>query len=166
MLRIRPYRAADAAQVASWVRSEEAMHKWSADCYDHFPISGEDINAMYASCDADFFFLTAFDESGVAGHLAMRFMNPEKSEVRLCFVIVDSARRGSGCGKEMVQLAVRFAFDIVKAQRVSLAVFENNEPAYHCYRAAGFRVLEDERVSYNIKGEDWACRIMAMDRED
>lgn len=40
----------------------------------------------------------------------------------------------------MLKAALRYAFDILKAEKVTLGVFENNEPAYYCYKAAGFRM--------------------------
>ena len=62
--------------------------------------------------------------------------------MRFGFVIVDSSKRGKGYGKGMLELAIRYAFDILKAERITLGVFENNAPAYRCYKAVGFRDLE------------------------
>lgn len=45
--------------------------------------------------------LTAFDESGVVGHLILRFTDEEQQTIRFGFVIVDDAKRGKGYGKEM-----------------------------------------------------------------
>ena len=42
-------------------------------------------------------------------------------------------------------MGLRYAFDIYGAKKVSLGVFENNESAYYCYKAAGFKdVILDE----------------------
>ena len=38
----------------------------------------------------------------------------------------------------MLKLALKYAFEIYGANRVSLGVFENNKSAYYCYKAAGF----------------------------
>lgn len=54
--------------------------------------------------------MTAFDETGVVGHLIMRFTDAEKTILRFGFVIVDDMKRGQGLGKEMLLLALKYAF--------------------------------------------------------
>lgn len=49
----------------------------------------------------NFYQMTAFDETGVVGHLIMRFLDGEKKVLRFGFVIVDDTKRGKGYGKEL-----------------------------------------------------------------
>ena len=92
------------------------------------------------------------------GHLIIRFTDAEKSTLRFGFVIVDDSKRGMGYGKQMLGLALRFAFDILKVQKVTLGVLENNPGAYHCYKAAGFKDAPmDEPEYYHLMGEDVKC---------
>ena len=160
MLKLRPYRPGDAETIVTWIRDEYSFRQWCADRYDRYPLTPEDMNAQYSSlADADWFYpMTAFDENGVAGHLIMRFTDERKTVLRFGFVIVDSARRGRGYGKEMLNLALKMAFDVLKTETVTLGVFENNPAAYHCYKAAGFQeVPMDQPVYFHILGEDWKC---------
>ena len=160
MLRLRPYRPGDAAAIVTWIRDEYAFRQWCADRFEHYPLTPDALNAHYrALSDADWFYpMTAFDENGVAGHLIMRFTDDRKTVLRFGFVIVDAARRGQGYGKEMLGLALKMAFEILKAETVTLGVFENNPAAYHCYKAAGFRdVPMDQPVYFPIRGENWKC---------
>lgn len=63
----------------------------------------------------------------------------------------------------MLSLALKYAFEEYKADEVSLGVFENNEPAYYCYKAAGFEeVVLDEVESYKVLGEEWKCIEMRI----
>ena len=168
MLRLRPYKACDAVAIVSWIGDETAFRKWCADRFDHYPITAEDLNRHYdaAAYSDSFFEMTAFDETGVAGHLIMRFTDEEKRVLRFGFVIVDDQKRGRGYGKEMLKLSLQYAFDILKAEKVTLGVFENNEAAYRCYRAAGFRDAEtDSPEYYHIMNEDWKCLELELDRE-
>lgn len=82
MLRLRPYKKCDAKYIVNWIKDEVSFRKWSADRFDHYPISAEDINAHYSACDDSdsFFEMTAFDESEVVGHLIMRFTDEEKKK--------------------------------------------------------------------------------------
>ena len=80
-------------------------------------------------------------------------------------VVVDTSQRGKGKGKEMLKLGLRYAFDVYDAKKVSLGVFANNEPAYYCYKAAGFKdVILDEIEIYKILDEEWKCNEMAIER--
>ena len=160
MLRLRPYKACDAAAIVSWSEDEAAFRRWSADRFPAYPITAEDLNRHYdAMAESDSFFaFTAFDDSGPVGHLIMRFINDEKTALRFGFVIVDPRKRGQGYGREMLNLAVRYAFDCLKTEKITLGVFENNAPAYRCYRAAGFRETPCcEASRYHIGNEEWKC---------
>lgn len=80
------------------------------------------MNSQYNSLAyADNFFqMTAFDETGVVGHLIMRFTDKEKKVLRFGFVIIDDSKRAKGYGKEMLHIAVQYAFDILKAEKITL----------------------------------------------
>lgn len=165
MLRLRPYKACDAETIVSWIKDETTFYKWSADRYGKYPITADDMNALYdASAFSDGFFeMTAFDESGTAGHLIMRFIDEEKKILRFGFIIVDDAKRGKGYGKQMLKLAIKYAFEILMVDKITIGVFENNESAYHCYRSVGFQ--KTERIeSYHILGEEWKCRELELQR--
>lgn len=167
MLRLRPYKKGDAKYIVNWIKDEVSFRKWCADRYDKYPISAEDINRHYAAMDDSdsFFEMTAFDEDDVIGHLIMRFTDEAKNELRLGFVIVDDTKRGKGYGKEMLQLAIKYAFEILKVKKITLGVFENNEPAYHCYKSVGFKdVCVDKYEYYHIFGESWKCLELEMVR--
>lgn len=158
MLRLRPYKACDAAAVVSWIGDERSFRKWSADRFDAYPITAEDLNRHYdAMAQSDSFYeMTAFDEGGPAGHLIMRFTDEEKAVLRFGFVIVDASRRGMGYGREMLKLAIQYAFDILKAEKITLGVFDCNPQAYRCYRAAGFRDAPAQKeTTFHALGEDW-----------
>lgn len=108
--------------------------------------------------------MTAFDETGIVGHFTMRFPDDNSfDEIRLGFVIVDDKKRGKGYGKEMLSLAVQYAFDFIKVKKISLGVFENNTAALNCYRSCGFRIVELETAeSYQCMGETWNCIEMEL----
>jgi len=161
MLRLRPYKACDAQTITKWIKSEYAFRQWSADRYDHYPITPDDMN-MYYDRDKNtdrIFGMTAFDESGVVGHFTMRYpREQDQNEIRLGFVIVDDEKRGMGFGKEMLLLAVQYAFNFLKVNKVSLGVFENNIAAVRRYKSCGFRQVKTDQVEkYACMGEIWNC---------
>ena len=65
----------------------------------------------------------------------------------------------------MILLAQQFAFDIMKAKKVTLGVLENNPGAYHCYKAAGFRdVVAEEPEYYRLMGRQIKCLELETER--
>ena len=168
VLRLRPYERDDAYAIVSWIKDEHAFRQWSADRYERWPVTAGDVNAFYDACTAGerFFALTAEDEAGVTGHLTMRWLDENKTILRFGFIIVDRERRNQGLGREMLRLALRHAFTVLKAEKVTLAVFENNEPAYRCYKAAGFKDAPSEKPErYHVLGEVWTCQEMEYKRQ-
>lgn len=168
MLRLRPYKACDAQYIVSWIKDEYSFRQWCADRYESYPIRAEEMNKYYEAFqnDENFWQMTAFDETGVVGHLIMRFTDEQKATLRLGFIIVDSEKRGKGYGKGMLKLALQFAFQTVKVSKVTLGVFNNNQAAYHAYQSVGFyKVPAERRERYLIKGEEWECIEMEIDEQ-
>ena len=168
-LKLRPYKPCDADAIIRWIRDEETLRMWSADRFDAYPITADDINHKYCDLNGDcaepdnFYPFTAMDESGrAAGHLILRYTDPGRTTVRFGFVIVDDEMRGRGLGKQLLELAAQYAFGIFGARRITLGVFEHNVPAYRCYRAAGFRETGETRTC-RISGQE--RRIIEMARE-
>ena len=160
MLRLRPYKKEDADTIISWSKDEKAFYKWSAGVMGEYPLTPE----KFRFVDLLMAF-TAFDENGIAGFFTLRNPGEAVDELRIGFVIVDPLQRGKGKGKEMLKLALKYAFDVYGAKKVSLGVFENNESAYYCYKAAGFKdVILDETETYEVLGEEWKCREMIIER--
>lgn len=172
MLRLRPYKPSDAATIIAWCKDETTFRKWTSDRYETFPITEADMNKKYIDNNGDcpepdnFYPMTAFDESGIVGHLILRFTDTDKTTLRLGFVIVDDAKRGMGYGKEMIALSLKYAFEILKADKVTIGAFENNPPAYHCYKAAGFKDVVGEEMICELFGEQWKILELALTKEE
>ena len=153
MLRLRPYNISDAETIMSWMKEEKAFYKWTAGILGNYPISVEQFNTV-----SNLMAFTAIDDDDLVGFFTMRKPNQSFDELRFGFVVVDSEKRGKGYGKRMLQLGLTYAKEIYGAKKVSLGVFENNESAYYCYKAAGFSELHRDKIEkYQILGEEWNC---------
>lgn len=132
-MKLRAYEQADAGIICQWLKSEKELYQWSADRFNKFPLTAQDINENYAPQirTGRFFPLTALDEENhVIGHFIIRYpREDDNASVRLGFVILNPAYRGKGCGKEMLRLGVRYAKEHLHAARVDLGVFANNDSA-------------------------------------
>ena len=167
MLKLRPYKSFDAEVILSWLDSERTMRIWSGPRHPHFPPSLQEIQSLYDGYGAQAvnFPMVAYDETGAAGVVTLRFWTPEEKEVRLCNVLVDPSKRGCGIGQELLGMAVNYAFTCLKAEKVTLGVLDENEQAIRCYRSAGFRILPEETWrTFTFLGRDWRCIEMEYDR--
>lgn len=167
MLRLRPYRRSDADLITGWIKNERIFRFWCADRFDHYPITPFDLNDQYENSEGceDVYHFTAYDEEGICGHLNIRF--PDASDlntVRFGYVILDDSRRGQGLGKEMIRLAADYAFNIMKATKITIGVFEENSAAVNCYLKSGFKdtgIVE----KYSIGDETWNCLELMMTKD-
>lgn len=173
MLYLRPYKTTDADTILSWCEDELVFRRWTSDRYPSYPITAEDMNHKYIDCNGDctepdnFYPMTACDEDGAVGHFIVRYINGCHDVLRIGFVIVDSTKRGRGYGKQMIQLALEYAFRIAGAKTVTIGVFENNPQALNCYQAAGFTVVESAPEAVcEVLGEQWKIIEMAVTRDD
>ena len=169
-MRLRPYKPCDAERILSWIRDEETFRRWSTDRYDHYPITAADINHKYIDCNGDcpepdnFYPLMAIKDGQSVGHLILRYTDPEKSILRIGFVIVDDTKRCAGYGKEMLRMTLKYAFEIMQAKKVTIGVLENNPGAYHCYKAVGFRDLDIAAPTYySIFGQQVKCLELELE---
>ncbi|MBQ9673802.1 MAG: GNAT family N-acetyltransferase [Ruminococcus sp.] len=153
MLRLRPYHTNDTKTILSWTKDEKAFYQWTAGVLGDYPLAEEQFNAV-----ANLMAFTAIDDNEIVGFFTMRRPTDSFDELRFGFVVVDPEKRGKGYGKRMLQLGLKYAKKIYGAKKVSLGVFENNEPAYYCYRAVGFNdVILNKTEKYQVLGEERNC---------
>lgn len=158
MLRLRPYKKSDAEYIISWLNTEEIFSLWGGERFGQFPITPDIINDKYFNNNGDceeednFYPLTAVDDNGPVGHFIIRYINGNNRILRFGWVIIDNNRRGQKIGQKMLKLGLKYSFEILKAERVTIGVFENNLPALHCYLSCGFHkseILEDSLCDCN-----------------
>lgn len=163
MLGVRPYRKDDAKTIVTWCKDEETFYKWTAGIMGEYPLTVQRLEeATNGRIDNDRYFpFAAVDDGRVVGFFTLRHPEGANDELRFGFVIVDPEIRGKGYGKKMLQLGLKFAFEVYGVTKVSLGVFENNPNAYHCYFAVGFRETGEEEW-YEMGDRKWKCIVMEI----
>lgn len=160
MLRIRPYKPADAEYVLHWLTDERTVAFWKADRFS-WPLTKEQLDAYNKDFTEDPYSaaFTVLDEEGdVIGHFSLRKINWKENRAHMGFLVVNPECRGKGYGRQMVHQALLYAFQVLGLKRVTLGVYECNEPARRCYEAEGFRRLNDsgdEAKTEVFHGEVW-----------
>lgn len=166
MLRLRPYKGCDAQTIEKWVQDKDVFLKWGGERFGDFPIFADTIDEKYRKNNGDceepdnFYPWTAIDDNGIVGHFIMRYINGDNKLIRFGWVIVDDSARGRGYGTKMLNLGLKYAFEILGAERVTIGVFDNNTIAHNCYKKVGF---VDREI---IKDEPWNIIEMEIKKEN
>ena len=164
-MELRKYQNWDSEIICGWVNDEKSFYQWSAGVIGKFPLAANDLNEHYApwmNCNR-FIPLSAIDEKGnLVGHLRIRYPDETNTDiVRFGFVIVDPVLRGHGNGKKMIQLAIDYVKNVLKASKITLGVFANNDCARHCYESIGFQPIGKTEI-YKMSVGEWECIEMEL----
>lgn len=165
MVRLRPFKKQDVDKLLSWMREERTMAMWCSGIFS-YPLTAEQLirRMEQSEQNAEEWMMAGIDEQGeVIGHLCM-WADYKKNSLHLGLIAIDDTRRGQGLGRQMVEKAAAYAFDILEMSQVTLGVFDSNPQAHACYHRAGFAddYIEERAVDYH--GECWN-RIHMINRK-
>jgi RimJ/RimL family protein N-acetyltransferase len=73
---------------------------------------------------------------------------------------------GRGYGTDALRILLRYAFDELNLQRVSLSFLEGNERAMRSYAKCGFHLEGRERQAWAYDGRHWDELFMGLLREE
>lgn len=164
-MKLRMFRESDSAAICGWIKDEKVLYQWSADMIGKFPLKPNLLSEYYASvANGDTFFPVCIcdDADRLIGHLIIKYPNSEdRSLVRFGFVIINNELRGQGYGRRTMQSAIEYAKNVLKAERITLGVFADNESAKHCYESVGFAATGAVHV-YKLPVGEWECIEMEL----
>ena len=134
-MRLRPFISdKDFLEIKNWITEERAHAMWCAN-YIQYPLEKEDFDRImldFAMQYGDSPYVATTDDGKMIGFFCYS-VDLQTNIGKFKFVMVAPAMRGKGIGKEMLQLAVQYAFDITKADAVQLNVYPINTGAKRFY---------------------------------
>ncbi len=166
-MRIRPYiQNKDYEFLAKWIDNERTHAFWCANLLP-YPITQESLHDFLERSSINWTdsAYVATESSGQPVGFFCYSLNPENNTGFLKFIIVDQSKRGKGYGKEMLNLALQYAFYITGAETVQLNVFNENVPAKQCYQKVGFIKHHMEPNALVYKNELWSRCNMRISRQ-
>ncbi|MDD1780268.1 GNAT family N-acetyltransferase [Enterovibrio sp. ZSDZ35] len=151
-----PFTGEDAPLLCGWIQSAEQNVLWGGPTFE-FPLTELQVKAHLAKPEISAFLLV--HEHKAVGYVELYKVS--RHERRLCRVLVaDNDNRGKGWGKQLVSLALGVARENSDVAIVSLAVFEQNHSAVHCYRSLGFECDESQTKTRVVEGNTWVLLRM------
>lgn len=166
-MRLRPYQKKDFEVISKWIKEERAHALWCANLTP-YPLEKKSFEELLAQGEerfGDSAFVATTEEGCVVGFFCFS-VNLSTNEGMFKFVMVDDSRRNKGYGSEMLKLAVKYAFEIAKADAVQLNVFAENPGAKKCYEKVGFQERAFTEGAFPYKEEVWGRCNMVMMRSD
>ena len=128
-----------------------------------YPMEEENFNKLLAEAEERFGdspFVATTQDGKVVGFFCFS-VNLSTNEGMFKFVIIDATERNKGYGCEMVKLAVKYAFEIAKADAVQLNVFPENPGAKKCYEKVGFKERAFAEGAFQYREEAWGrCNMV------
>lgn len=162
-MRIRPYiPSTDYKYVLKWIDRERTHAFWCANLlpYPMTPKSFHDLLEKNAIDWTDSAYVATENNGQPIGFFCYS-VNTKDNIGFLKFVIVDKTKRGKGYGKEMLNLALQYSFQITGAEAVQLNVFNENALAKRCYEKVGFVERNIEKDVFSYKDELWSrCNMI------
>lgn len=112
------------------------------------------------------FSIRTLDDDKVIGMLDLSGINWTARDAWLSVGIGEPEYWGKGYGTDAVNLLLRFAFEQLNLERVSLTVFEYNERAIRSYEKLGFKLEGRQRQLLNRFDRRWDMLYMGVLREE
>lgn len=166
-MRIRPYIATkDFEIIRTWIIDERTHAMWCANLIE-FPIDKANFESVLQH-DANQYtgspYVATTDDGTVIGFFCYS-SNLDTNEGMLKFVMINDKYRNKGYGREMILLAIKYAFEIAKVDVVQLNVFSENSKAKACYINSGFEERRTDDNVFKYKDESWGrCNMIIRKR--
>ncbi|NMC53261.1 MAG: GNAT family N-acetyltransferase [Chloroflexi bacterium] len=157
-----------------WSFDREFMHLWGAGpvtplseaVQKEFLENGMQACAVFNICTRE--------DGHVIGQVDLSEFDAVTGNAWLGIGIGERAFWNNGYGSEAMEVLMRYGFEVLGLQRISLSVFEHNPRALHVYQKLGF--VEEGRVRgflerdgrrwdlifFGLLREEWASRRIAL----
>jgi len=150
-----------ASILISWIPDPKFAAQWGALVFQ-WPLTVEQLMSRQEQHDVTSLCLMNLDEP--IGFIEIVEESPQ--ECRLCRIIISPQYRGQGLGVNLLKRSLIYiSSHYPSMQKVSLAVFEHNNSARHCYESVGFSYT-DKISSRQVGDEDWTLLHMTKAIED
>jgi RimJ/RimL family protein N-acetyltransferase len=135
-VRLRKANADDGAELASWFTDADELRRFAGPATT-WPLDQEQIRRWHSDPAIHAWSAEAPTDPGVLlGYVHVVRASDEVG--RLARVTIAPAKRGRGLGRQLVGAAIERAAEL-GFERLTLKVYDDNEPARRLYRSAGFR---------------------------
>ncbi len=164
MIVLKQFERADFNTLMSWIDSPEYLIQWCGRTFKYpldEPQLEKYLNGALKTPPIRKIFKAVDSQTGEhVGNITLERIDIEnKSAAITCVIVGNINYRGKGICEIMVGNVVETAWDELGLTKLTLNVFDYNNPAIKCYLKSGFKIVDkgivkyDEREMMNVKME-------------
>ena len=168
MIQLSYFEEKDFNQLIRWISNEELMMNWSGAMFS-FPLTDDSLTWYLSDVNdienSSAFVYKAIDTTTneVVGHISLGNLSKKNKSARITRVLVgDTANKGKGYCKQMVQAVLKIGFEELKLHRIELGVYDFNIAAINCYKKAGLSIEGTSRDCVLFKDKWWSLIEMSI----
>ncbi|RFZ84409.1 N-acetyltransferase [Mucilaginibacter terrenus] len=146
MIKLEYFTPNDFQLLIDWINNEDLLMNWAGTQF-RFPLTPDKLNWYIEDAndfnDSDVMIYKAVDEESgkTVGHVSLTALNRRNRSARITRVLVgNTGERGRGLGEQITRAVMKIGFEDFHLHRMSLGVYDFNQPAIRCYKKCGFQV--------------------------
>lgn len=169
MIKLEYFDRDDFNQLIEWMNSEHLITNWAGSLFK-FPLTEDsldwyikDTNDLHSS-DALVYKAVNTASGKTVGHISLGSISQKNRSARISRVLIgNTAERGRGYCRGMINAILRIGFEDLKLHRISLGVYDFNYAAIKCYEKCGFvrEGLMRDVLKYQ-DGDYWSLLEMSI----
>ena len=144
MIKLEYFTADDFQLLIGWISDKDLLLNWAGSHFK-FPLTEDKLHWYlkgandFESSDTLIYKAVDSESRDTVGHISLTALNRENRSARITRVIVGNpAERGKKIGEQIIKAMLRTGFTELNLHRMSLGVYDFNEPAIRCYKKCGF----------------------------
>jgi RimJ/RimL family protein N-acetyltransferase len=162
MIKLEPMQKEDFKKLIEWNEGKSAdfLLQWSGPFYK-FPLTQQQFESYfdnYISKEKGKLFvfkITYVQTNEMIGTIELDIKDIENKTARVArFLIGEEPLRGNGIGRKVLKEVVRFGFEELNLNKITLGVFDFNKSAIRCYESVGFKI-EELKENYREAEDGW-----------
>lgn len=166
-MKLRPYSARrDFEEIRNWITDERTHAMWSANLIS-FPIEQDEFERFLHEREdrtGESSYVVTAEDGQLIGFFCYTIDLAANEGIFKC-IMNNPDYRGKGYGREMLELALKYAFEITNVNAARLYVYTNNTRARKCYESVGFVETGFTYNALSYRDESWDVCNMIIRKE-
>jgi len=158
LIELQPFNDRDFSKLISEISDARFLLQWAGPKYiyplDIVQLSNTLENTIEKKPSFQIFKAINTDTAETVGHIQLMDIDYKAASCVIGRVLIFQKFRGNGFGKAMVQEAVKFAFENLNLDEVTLGVFDFNAPAVKIYKEIGFSEFQFNKGARQFHNEN------------
>lgn len=167
-MELKTFNREDVPELLSWIQSEEELYQWSGTLFS-WPMEQGTFYIHLEQEDSKpqmLYPLGFYKGHKLAGYCELCIYYPDNPSARLSCLVIRPEWRQRGLGQMMLEKVLRFGFNELHLNRISLGVFARNVAAIGLYRKLGFFAEGTLREQLKVGSTFWDCHVMGILRKE